>query len=606
LFITHEEIGYMQESRFLRFRLADVKMVLDRSFRGVDENLEFFLASGRSYLFGFPENGRPAVRERLAQIAGGLPKLQAALRPRNVVEMTEKWRNQEMSNYEYLIHINLLSGRTFNDIAQYPIFPWVISNYRAEALDLKDETNYRDLSVPISDFPDPLPFLGRICPSLEARLAECPQVASIGELFDGIAQSASSFELIPELFTLPECLLNVNKIAFLGDVGLPPWARGSAHRFVEMNRQALESNYVSSHLPEWIDLVCGRNQHSVVSEEVARLKRIGTGPRQVFPVEHPHKHRPGPVFSFNREGLVALFPVESPIQWTFEMAGQVYLLQANWSLITFALLDRLRSVSPARNGSIAEFVPTSCRKASQPSDSFAIVPGTNRFAVSSMCDSLFHLFDVIRRDVAHGGTFRQTTSVVKSLHSAGKRRLLTCGKDSSLTLWKLEKKSNDCIPVYRIQRPQFVAIDVNSTLNLVATVDQRRMCVLSLLKTGELVREFAIDGADPVTRVVLLTSAFVAVFSTSVIRLYGIDGVLVGSCEIQGQVSAVERVEFGFGRNALAIGCTDGRFLTLGVPDLDNLLTETCDGEITSILFAREKNTFVIATRTRVFGLSVT
>ena len=53
-------------------------------------------------------------------------------------------------------------------------------------------------------------------------------------------------ELIPELFYMPEALLNVNQLALgtrqdgatLHHAQLPPWAKGSAWRFVRCMRQA--------------------------------------------------------------------------------------------------------------------------------------------------------------------------------------------------------------------------------------------------------------------------------------------------------------------------------------------------------------------------------
>ena len=43
----------------------------------------------------------------------------------------------------------------------------------------------------------------------------------------------------------------------LNDVELPPWANGSADEFVRMHRAALESDYVSDHIHEWLDLIFG-------------------------------------------------------------------------------------------------------------------------------------------------------------------------------------------------------------------------------------------------------------------------------------------------------------------------------------------------------------
>ena len=39
------------------------------------------------------------------------------------------WINGQISNYNYLIFLNIMGNRNFNDMSQYPIFPWVISEY---------------------------------------------------------------------------------------------------------------------------------------------------------------------------------------------------------------------------------------------------------------------------------------------------------------------------------------------------------------------------------------------------------------------------------------------------------------------------------------------
>ena len=41
-------------------------------------------------------------------------------------------QNGELSNFEYLMHLNTLAGRSYNDLMQYPIFPWVLADYSSE------------------------------------------------------------------------------------------------------------------------------------------------------------------------------------------------------------------------------------------------------------------------------------------------------------------------------------------------------------------------------------------------------------------------------------------------------------------------------------------
>lgn len=63
--------------------------------------------------------------------------------------MTQRWQQREISNFDYLMYLNTIAGRTYNDLNQYPIFPWVLANYESDNIDLSSPSNYRDLSSPI-------------------------------------------------------------------------------------------------------------------------------------------------------------------------------------------------------------------------------------------------------------------------------------------------------------------------------------------------------------------------------------------------------------------------------------------------------------------------
>jgi hypothetical protein len=61
----------------------------------------------------------------------------------------DAWRRGMVSNGEYLIFLNFVGHRSFNDPTQYPIFPWIVQDYKFEYLDLSKEMTFRDLSKPI-------------------------------------------------------------------------------------------------------------------------------------------------------------------------------------------------------------------------------------------------------------------------------------------------------------------------------------------------------------------------------------------------------------------------------------------------------------------------
>jgi hypothetical protein len=44
------------------------------------------------------------------------------------------------------MYLNLAAGRSFCDLTQWPIMPWVLCDYKSPKLDLTDSSVYRDLS----------------------------------------------------------------------------------------------------------------------------------------------------------------------------------------------------------------------------------------------------------------------------------------------------------------------------------------------------------------------------------------------------------------------------------------------------------------------------
>ena len=68
----------------------------------------------------------------------------------NLSAIQQLWLDGKMTNFEYLAHLNKIAGRSFNDLMQYPVFPFVLSNYDQDVLDLDNPTSYRNLSKPIA------------------------------------------------------------------------------------------------------------------------------------------------------------------------------------------------------------------------------------------------------------------------------------------------------------------------------------------------------------------------------------------------------------------------------------------------------------------------
>ncbi|CAM6090221.1 unnamed protein product [Calypogeia fissa] len=276
--------------------------------------LEIFMVDRSNFFFNFgTEDNRRDVYKALVQARPPhLNSIYAATqRPERLLkrtQLTERWARHEITNFEYLMQLNTLAGRSFNDPTQYPIFPWVLADYTSKDLNLGDPKVYRDLSKPVGalnpdrlekfleryeNFDDPvIPkfhygshyssagtvvyFLVRLEPysslaiSLQGgKFDHADRMFSdIPATWNGVLEDMSDVkELVPELFYMPEILTNTNGLHLgktqngetLGDVKLPPWATDPVD-FVHKNRLALESEYVSANLHKWIDLVFGYKQ----------------------------------------------------------------------------------------------------------------------------------------------------------------------------------------------------------------------------------------------------------------------------------------------------------------------------------------------------------
>lgn len=235
---------------------------------------------------------------------------------------SKRWQNGEISNFQYLMHLNTLAGRGYSDLTQYPVFPWVLANYESEVLDLTNPKTFRKLDKPMGcqtlegeeefkkryeswDDPDVpkfhygshyssagivLFYLLRLPPfSTENKTLQGGQFDHADRLFNSIRDTWSSAagkgntsdvkELIPEFFYMPEFLENRFNLDLgvkqsgekIGNVILPPWANGSTREFIRKHREALESDYVSENLHHWIDLIFGYKQRGKAAEEATNV-----------------------------------------------------------------------------------------------------------------------------------------------------------------------------------------------------------------------------------------------------------------------------------------------------------------------------------------------
>jgi len=60
-------------------------------------------------------------------------------------EITDRWRLWRISNFHYLMTLNLYAGRSHNDLSQQPVFPWIFSDYQTLPRGDQDAQNFKHL-----------------------------------------------------------------------------------------------------------------------------------------------------------------------------------------------------------------------------------------------------------------------------------------------------------------------------------------------------------------------------------------------------------------------------------------------------------------------------
>ena len=57
---------------------------------------------------------------------------------------TSNWVKGRLTNFCYLMILNKYSGRSFHDISQFPIFPWILTRYDMDNLEINNPEIYRN------------------------------------------------------------------------------------------------------------------------------------------------------------------------------------------------------------------------------------------------------------------------------------------------------------------------------------------------------------------------------------------------------------------------------------------------------------------------------
>jgi len=132
----------------------DIKWIFKRKYYYNNSAIEIFTTTNKTFYFNFKyENDKISVLDEILKkldepisiiddlkesksqnIIGyenGIIQKQKGIKIKsiNLSKIIKSWKNWEISNFEFLMWLNIFGNRSYNDISQYPVFPWILANY---------------------------------------------------------------------------------------------------------------------------------------------------------------------------------------------------------------------------------------------------------------------------------------------------------------------------------------------------------------------------------------------------------------------------------------------------------------------------------------------
>ncbi|OHT08401.1 hypothetical protein TRFO_23175 [Tritrichomonas foetus] len=255
---------------------SNVRCVFWNYYHHKPLSFTFITRKGKSFLFKFDEDIK---REDVVANLKKVEMINCSFFQENEpsieigrLELTQRWRKREISNFDYILWLNMLSGRTFLDSESYPIFPFIFASY-------ENQCNIRDFSRNISIYlskenakqlrerrmSDLDPYRSFLFSQafstselIKKFLGSISQFhcetyfTSYKEIFERITEGKLQCELPPEFFFMPEIFEKWKEF--------PKYAP-NASVFMMKNLKALETEEVSMTLHKWIDIIWGASQN---------------------------------------------------------------------------------------------------------------------------------------------------------------------------------------------------------------------------------------------------------------------------------------------------------------------------------------------------------
>ena len=102
--------------------IDDIKEIMKKRVFLIKQALEIYNKNGKSYFFNF---FKKELCEKVEIILTKECKCNIIERNKDFIK---KFKRGEISNYDYILYLNKFATRTYNELSQYPIFPWIVKD----------------------------------------------------------------------------------------------------------------------------------------------------------------------------------------------------------------------------------------------------------------------------------------------------------------------------------------------------------------------------------------------------------------------------------------------------------------------------------------------
>ena len=160
---------------YLEIKLSDINFIFFRKYCYRNNAIELFFNNHKTYYFKFKNNNdRNNFIEKLINILNqtsnkkkfknikGIDENNKSITIgyykdidnnkdyKNINEIKDLWKNNKISTLEYIMWINIYGNRSFRDIAQYPVLPWILNDYSLNNFDsIINLNSIRNFNLPM-------------------------------------------------------------------------------------------------------------------------------------------------------------------------------------------------------------------------------------------------------------------------------------------------------------------------------------------------------------------------------------------------------------------------------------------------------------------------